>query len=201
MSKDIIVLDVEIKREIGGEITWDDTDKVGVAVCVVYEFRTDRFRIYGDSETELVALRERVMAADEICGFNIVNFDLPVIFGQKKPAWLKSTDALKKSCLLRSNDILRRIWLGRFLNPDTFNPMTHGRAKLDDVVKRTLQSPGKLANGEQAPKWYGQGLWGPMVNYCVDDVTLERDLVVFAEKYGYIIDYNGSKLDLGEKGR
>ncbi len=80
--QDHIVVDVEIKKTIeetpGG---WDSTDKLGVAVAVVYEFQTDRFRIFGDTAAELESLRARLLKADRISGFNIWKFDFPVIFG------------------------------------------------------------------------------------------------------------------------
>jgi DEAD/DEAH box helicase domain-containing protein len=77
---DSVVVDVEIQKTIeetpGG---WEATDKLGVAVAVVYEFRRDRMRIYGPEDVE--ALRARLEEAERIIGFNIWKFDLPVIYG------------------------------------------------------------------------------------------------------------------------
>ena len=178
---DHIVVDVEIQKTIeetpGG---WDATDKLGVAVAVVYEFLTDRFRVYGDTPAELIALRERLMRADRISGYNIWKFDFPVIFGLPGRS---RVDAL----LPRTNDMLRRIWQSLGLNPDTFS-RAHGGWKLDAVARGTLGSVGKIANGAQAPLWYQAGRWGEVVNYCVDDVTLERDLTVFVDKYGFVVN-------------
>ena len=53
---DHIVVDVEIQRTIeetpGG---WDATDRLGVAVACVWEYRTARMRVYGPDD--LAALR------------------------------------------------------------------------------------------------------------------------------------------------
>ena len=198
---DHIVLDVEIQRTIGGPdgIGWNDTHLLGVAVCVMYEFSTDRFRVFGDAPDQLLRLRARVLKADRVSGFNTLNFDLPVIFGVQKGDWITGAFEHHKHLKLISNDILRRIWLGRGLNPDAFSPMTHGNAKLDTIVKNTLASPGKIADGARAPEWYQDGNWGDVVNYCLDDVTLERDLTIFTEKYGYVID-GTKKLTLGPAG-
>ena len=179
--QDHIVIDVEIQKTIeetpGG---WDATDKLGVAVAVVYEFKTDRFRIYGHTEEELIALRARLMEADRISGFNIWKFDFPVIFGI--PGRQRVEELRGKT-----NDILRRIWVGLGLNPDQFSSAHKGWG-LDAVSRGTLAAPGKIANGAQAPIWFQQGKWGPLVNYCVDDVTLERDLAVFVDRYGYVVN-------------
>jgi DEAD/DEAH box helicase domain-containing protein len=184
MMTDHIVVDVEIQRTIeetlGG---WDATDKLGVSVAVVYEFLTDRFRVYGHTPDELASLRKRLLSADRISGYNIWKFDFPVIFG------LPGRDRVEE-LRPKTNDLLRRIWQGLGHDPDVFNKDTHGGWGLDVVAKGTLKSSGKIANGAQAPRWFQQGLWGPLVNYCIDDVTLERDLTVFVDKYGYVVNGN-----------
>jgi DEAD/DEAH box helicase domain-containing protein len=193
MGIDHIVVDVEIKKCIGEDgLTWDDTDKLGVSVAVVYEFASGRFRIYGDSPEELGDLRSRLLRADRISGFNIWKFDFPVIFGL--PAREK-VDVL----LPKTNDILRRIWLGLQLKPDEFSSLHKGWG-LDAVSRATLKSPGKIANGALAPKWYQAGLFGKLANYCLDDVTLERDLTVFCDLYGYVMNETGRVVNLGPEG-
>jgi DEAD/DEAH box helicase domain-containing protein len=180
---DHIVVDVEIQKTIeetpGG---WNSTDKLGVSVAVVYEYLSDRFRVYGHLPEELDALRERLRKADRISGFNIWKFDFPVIFGLPGRERVEELRG-------KTNDILVRIWKALKLNPDEFSKL-HGGWGLDVVARGTLKAPGKIANGAQAPLWYQQGKWGPLVNYCVDDVTLERDLTNFVDKYGYVINGN-----------
>jgi hypothetical protein len=185
---DHIVIDVEIQKTIeetpGG---WSATDRLGVAVAVVYEYISNRFRIYGDQPDDLHALQQRLLRADKISGFNIYKFDYNVIF--KFPGASRVTHLLPKT-----NDILRRIWLAKGLNPDSFGGGHKGWG-LDNVVKGTLPgAPGKIANGAIAPVWYKAGEWGKVANYCLDDVSLERDLVDFVDKNGYVI-----RGDTGEK--
>lgn len=189
---DHIVVDVEIQKTIeetpGG---WDATDKLGVAVAVVYEFQSDRFRIYGHTPDELASLRERLLGADKISGFNIWKFDFPVIFG------LPGRERVEQ-LRPKTNDILVRIWRALKLNPDEFSKL-HAGWGLDVVVRGTLKAPGKIANGAQAPRWFQAGKWGPLVNYCVDDVTLERDLTAFIDRYGFVVNGNtGQVLRLEE---
>jgi DEAD/DEAH box helicase domain-containing protein len=191
---DHIVVDVEIKKCIGEDgLTWDDTDRLGVSVAAIYEFISQRFRIYGDSAEELETLRERLRVADRISGFNIVRFDIPVIFGIKDRTTL--TEFLPKT-----NDILRRIWLGLQLKPDEFSSPHKGWG-LDAVSRATLKAPGKIANGALAPQWYQAGLFGKLANYCLDDVHLERDLTVFCDLYGYVMNETGRVVTLGPEGQ
>lgn len=179
---DEIVVDVEIAKtieEVGG---WDHTESMGVSCAVVYEHKTDRFRIYGPDDVE--ALRERLLAAERITGFNTWAFDFAVIWGLPRGA---------KHPVLpeRSNDILRRIWIAQGFDPDAPGPMGFGGNKLDDIVKATLGGVCKIGNGADAPKWWKAGQVHKVINYCVDDVALERDLGRFVDRHGFVINGNG----------
>ncbi len=184
---DHVVVDVEIEKTIeetpGG---WDATDKLGVAVACVWEYRTARMRVYGPKDAE--ELRQRLLKADRISGYNIFNFDFPVIWGITKENW--RLDKLHKPLLApKTDDLLRRIWQSLGLNPDVFTK-AHGGWKLDDVAGATLGHR-KIGFGGDAPKWYQAGLIQKVANYCADDVAIERDLTDFIEKYGYVL--NGGK--------
>lgn len=203
---DHVVVDVEIQRTIeetpGG---WDATDKLGVAVACVWEYGTQRMRVYGPDDVD--ALRRRLLQADRISGYNIFNFDFPVIWGKSKPEWLdaglppisaikslSSCAELKQRLLPKTDDMLRRIWLAQGLNPDKFNGKSHGNCTLDKVAGATLGC-GKIGHGTSAPVWYQAGQIQKVVNYCADDVALERDLTDFVERYGYVI-IEGKKLNI-----
>lgn len=179
--EDHIVIDVEIQKTIeetpGG---WDATDKLGVAVAVVYEHNSDRFRVYGHTREELLELRDRLSQATRISGFNIWRFDFPVIYGEAQP-W--RAEHLRG----KTNDILARIWRALNLDEENFSKL-HGGWGLDVVARGTLGGPGKIANGAQAPKWFQAGEFGRVANYCLDDVTLERDLAAFVDRHGYVVN-------------
>jgi len=174
---DHIVVDVEIAHTIeetpGG---WDSTDKLGVAVACVWEYRTQRMRVYGPEDVPL--LRERLLKADRVSGYNIWKFDFPVIWECKK-------DRIDPSFLCKTDDLLRRIWLALGFNPDVYTKGMGG-CKLDDIAGATLGAK-KIGNGADAPKWYQAGQIQKVVNYCADDVALERDLCDFVERYGYVM--------------
>ncbi len=182
---DHIVVDVEIQKTIdetpGG---WNATDKLGVAVACVWEYQTNRMRVYGPES--VVALQKRLLKADRVSGFNIFNFDYPLIWGLSKDKW----DTVKKgsdwnSFFSKTNDILRRIWIAQGFDPDVWQEGMGG-TKLDDVAGATI-GVRKIGYGGDAPKWYQAGQIQRVVNYCADDVAIERDLTDFVDRYGYVI--------------
>jgi hypothetical protein len=90
-----------------------------------------------------------------------------------------------------TNDLLRKIWMSLGLNPDDFTDRHKGWGL--DVVCRGTFGRGKTGNGGDAPKWFQAGQWPRLVDYCIDDVKLERNLTNFVDKYGFVIN--------GETGR
>lgn len=185
---DHVVIDVEIQKTIeetpGG---WDATDKLGLAVACLWEYSTGRMRIYGKDDVE--ALQNRLLQADRISGYNIFNFDFPVIWGHSKPAWKALTadeSSVKAKLAAKTDDMLRRIWKALNLDPDDFS-RSHAGWKLDDVAGNTLHVR-KIGFGGDAPKWYQAGEVIRVANYCSDDVAIERDLTDFVERYGYVLN-------------
>jgi len=189
---DHIVVDIEIRKTIeetpGG---WDATDQLGVSCAVTYEYREDRFRVWG--EEHLPMLRHRLLSADRITGYNIWKFDIPVIWGIQRNSEVteQQHDVLKK-LQPKTDDLLRRIWVSLGLDPDVFhnNPPpgkpAHSGWGLEKVCIGTL-GVGKIGHGAEAPRLFQSGQWCSLINYCVDDVTLERDLCNFIERYGFVV--------------
>jgi DEAD/DEAH box helicase domain-containing protein len=183
---DHVVVDVEIQHnpeQVAGG--WDATDKLGVACAVVYEFTENRFLVYGPDDVPV--LKNRLLRADRISGFNIWRFDLPVIWGMSRAAWAQPGDMPDWSSLRhRTDDVLARIWRALGLNPDEFTERHQGWG-LHYVALGTL-GRGKTGYGDDAPKWYQAGLWQKVVNYCLNDVALERDVVTFIDRHGYVVN-------------
>ena len=72
-----IVLDVETKKsfdDVGGR---DNLTALGVSVAGAYFYETDSFYAY--EEHELPAFEARLEEAELVIGFNINNFDWPVL--------------------------------------------------------------------------------------------------------------------------
>ena len=196
---DHVVVDVEIQKTIE-QCThgWDSTEEMGVAVACLWEYRTQRMRVYGPEDVK--ELRARLLRADRVSGFNIWNFDYPVIWGISKEVWRSKSRAvivdgldgkpmqLKHWMEPRTDDMLRRIWIALGLDPDSFSDKHRGWS-LDNVACYTLGT-GKIGYGGNAPKWYQTGQVQKVVNYCADDVALERDLTDFVDKYKYVLNLN-----------
>ncbi len=185
---DEIVVDVEIIKTIE-ELPngWDDTHLMGVAVACVWQYSDRRMRVYGPED--VAALQERLQRADRISGYNIWNFDFPVIWSASRGEWrqgLEDLKFLKDALLPKTNDLLRRIWIALGLDPDNFS-RSHGGWKLDDVARATL-GVGKIGNGADAPRWFQAGKVQKVANYCADDVAVERDLADFIDRYGFVVN-------------
>ncbi len=171
---DHVVFDVEIQKTIeetpGG---WESTHLLGVSAACLWEYRTSRLRIYGPDDVP--ALRERLLRADRISGYNTSSFDMPVVLGLPRG---ESNDDLV-TMRSKSDDMLARIWKqlgGRFFKG----------WKLDQVAEATLNMR-KIGDGAEAPKWFQAGQLHRVINYCADDVCLERDLCDFIDRFGYVM--------------
>lgn len=181
---DHIVIDVEIKNCVGENgLTWNDTDRLGVACACVWEYSSQRMRIYGpDSEGEL---RQRIVRADRVSGFNIDKFDLPLIFKMpnRQHPLICGYDGRKVNDIFLH--VLRALGASEDATEEEIHKFHHGWS-LNDICTATL-GVGKIGHGAEAPRWFQQGDWARVVNYCADDVALERDLVDFVDRHGYVI--------------
>lgn len=185
---DHVVVDVEIAKtvkEVGG---WEHTELMGVACAVVYEYQIDRFRVFGPADVEV--LKERLLKADRVTGFNTFRFDFPVIWGLPNR---QRVEELRP----KSNDLLARIWRSLGLDEENFSDLHKGWG-LDVVAKGTL-GVGKSGYGGDAPLWFQAGNWARLVDYCLDDVRLERDLSDFIDRYGFVVNGKTGELLRMEK--
>lgn len=185
---DHIVVDIEIAHTIeetpGG---WDATHLLGVSCAVVYDMTKDRYTIYGDTDDERDRLKNRIVEADRVTTFNGWKFDFPVIWG------LPARERVEMLAGI-SDDLLRRIWSGLGLNPDSFSKY-HGGWGLDVVCQATIDR-GKTGYGGGAPLLYQQGKWVELINYCLEDVRLTRDLCRFIDERGLVLGSYGRSVEL-----
>ncbi len=151
---------------------WEDTNLMKIGCACLWEYRTQRMRVYGQDDIQ--ALRDRLEKADKISGFNINSFDLNVVyeFPRSKPVdWL----------LPKCNDVLDRIWKALGTRQKGFGLGFVGMATL---------GVGKVDSGENAPQMYKDGKFHQLISYCCDDVCLERDLADFVDRFGFIVNPN-----------
>jgi DEAD/DEAH box helicase domain-containing protein len=156
-----LVIDVETQKlvqEVGG---WDHIDKLGISVACAYDSKTDEFLAFRENElTKLIELCEERL----VVGYNIRGFDLPVMV----PYGLdpKRLDAFD---LMYDLEALTR---RRFL-------------KLESVARGTLGT-GKSADGLMAVEWWRSGQVQKIIDYCMQDVKVTRDVFQFGRQNGFI---------------
>ena len=142
---------------------WTDYAGMGISVLGVWDefenvphvFLKDNLQGFGN----LVA--ERLYAVS----FNGVGFDDRVLacHGLEIPRF-------------KSYGLLRELWVADGLDPDKFNPKTHGGYSLDACCQANL-SITKSGDGAMAPINWQAGWYGQVITYCMRDVMLLRRLV------------------------
>ncbi len=156
-----LVIDVETKKlvqEVGG---WDHVDKLGISVACAYDSKTDQFLSYTEDKLgDLIDLCEERL----VVGYNIRGFDLPVMapYGLK-PHKLDVFDIMYD---------LQALTRQQFL-------------KLEAVARGTLNA-GKSADGLMAVEWYKTGQIQKIIEYCLQDVKVTRDVFQFGRQNGFV---------------
>lgn len=145
-----------------------------------YDYWTDRYRVFfKDNFKEFVSL---VASRSIIVGFNSYRFDNML---------LKAHGLAREDLWEHTYDILREIWVSADLDPDKFAPKTHGGYGLD-LVARANDLSGKTGTGAMAPVWFQRGEYGKLVDYCLEDIRLTKDLLDLIMQRGYLINPKGA---------
>ena len=156
-----LVIDVETQKlvqEVGG---WDHIEKLGISVACAYDSKSDQFLSFRENELKkLIDLCEERL----VIGYNIRGFDLPVMvpYGLD-PRKLDVFDIMYD---------LETLTRQRFL-------------KLEAVARGTLGT-GKSADGLQAVEWWKSGQIQKIIDYCMQDVKVTRDVFQFGRQNGYV---------------
>jgi DEAD/DEAH box helicase domain-containing protein len=175
-----LFFDLEIRRsleEMGND--WDNVRRGGgVSVLCIWDDQAGRPFFYDDHTLSDAA--SHLESADVVVGFNSAWFDLPLVCNHLDRNVLVKEHldlfAIIKSALAREG----KSWKG------------HG---LDAVCSATI-GRGKTGHGAHAPDLAREGRWAELTNYCLSDVLLTRDLALFIQKNGFILDRDGDKLAL-----
>ena len=167
----LVVFDVETKKafdEVGGFYP----EKLGVSVSGVWYGEYDPTSpaatlgaggtLRGFREEEFGEMFKIFEQADRIVGFNSIDFDMAAL----KPYYLG--DLLK----LPNFDILQEV-----------EKKIGHRVKLDAIAKETLGIQ-KGGSGLDAITYFHNGEWSKLTKYCLQDVTITRDLYLHALKTG-----------------
>lgn len=161
MSKEVI-LDIETQNtfdEVGGYFT----DKLKISVVCAYFYETDTWESY--LEDEVPTLCKKLETCDRIIGYNSIGFDIPVMNNYYVGDLLK----------IPQLDMLAEIYksLGY-------------RIKLDDVAAATIGTS-KSAHGLIAVQWWKEGKIQEIIDYCMQDVKVTKEVYEFGKQNGYIL--------------
>lgn len=168
-----LVYDIEIKKAIPDKNGrrdpnvqycdgWHDHANMGVSCIGAYEYATDRYRVFCDDNKE--EFFQAVADADLLVSFNGIAFDNQVI----AKCWGGVLPGEK------NYDLLVEIWTAAGLGPK-FQYPSHVGYGLDDTCSRNFGTK-KSGNGALAPIHWQQGKYGSVIDYCLNDVRLTKQL-------------------------
>lgn len=162
-GQNIVVFDLEIKNVIDGKnVTWKTKDKMGISVGCLFDYRTGDSHVYLDDN--ILEIVNRINDADLVVGFNILDFDIPLL-NATLPYEVNHS---------RVYDILKEV------RRSTGSPFPKG-CNLNEVLAATFGMQ-KTEDGANAPIFYQEGKMGKLISYCLADVRRER----LAFEYAYL---------------
>ena len=146
-----LVFDIETKNTFF-DVGENDPAKLDISVVCIYDFASNTMKSF--QEHELKDLWPYIENADALIGYNSEHFDIPLL--NKYYAG----DLTK----IKSIDLMKTIQksLGR-------------RIKLQDVASATL-GVSKSGQGLDAITWWKEGAIDKIIEYCLKDVSITRDL-------------------------
>lgn len=165
-GKNIVVYDLEIKKPIDEcEKGWGGHDEMGISVGCAFDYLDMRYRVFMDDN--LHHLVERLNRRDTlIVAFNNINFDNKLLRATPNKGDVKFVEDTE----LNNYDMFKVSQEGAM---GSCRPQKG--FKLDDHL-RALGMELKSGHGADAPLWWKSGLVGKVVDYCLDDVRLEKKL-------------------------
>ncbi|MBT4857414.1 helicase [Candidatus Uhrbacteria bacterium] len=161
MSK-AVVLDIETRntfQDVGGYFP----TKLDLSVVCAYFYEDDSWESY--TQETLQDLFIRLEQADSIIGYNSIGFDVPILNKYYAGDFLK----------IPQIDMLEKIRLSLGF-----------RIKLDDVASATIGAK-KSAHGLQAVAWWKEGKVQEIIDYCMQDVKVTKEVFEFGVENGFIL--------------
>lgn len=163
-----IVFDIETSN-IFQDVASNDPAALDMSVCCIYDYETDKYSSFTkETLNDLWPIFEK---ADMIIGFNSDHFDIPILnkYYSGDLSKIKSLDLLKE---VRNS-------LGR-------------RIKLDTIAEATL-GKNKSGHGLEAVAWWRNGEKQKVIDYCIDDVKITKDIYEYAIK-NKLLKYTDGKI-------
>jgi DEAD/DEAH box helicase domain-containing protein len=160
-----VVFDIEtqfLAAEIQGG--WGNLPGMRLSCAVVYDLKLDKYFTY--VEETVGDLLRHLSGASLVVGFNTFRFDYGVLQGY-------ASSNLQN---LPSLDLMA----------DLQKKLKH-RLSLAHLAEHTLGGAEKSADGLMAVKWWREGNYQQVIDYCRQDVKLTYDLWKFGKEKGYVL--------------
>ena len=160
-----IVFDIEtqyLAEEIRGG--WGNLPGMRLSCAVVYDVKLEKYFTYVEETVQ--DLLRHLQAASLVIGFNTRRFDYGVLQGY-------ATFNLQN---LPSLDLMA----------DLQTKLKH-RLSLAHLAEHTLGGAEKSADGLLAVKWWREGKYEQVIDYCRQDVQLTHDLWKFGKEKGHVL--------------
>lgn len=146
-----LVFDIETKNTFF-EVGENDPAKLDISVVGIYDFETNELKAF--QEHEFKDMWPYFEKADSLIGYNSNHFDIPLLnkYYNGDLTAIKSIDLMK-----------------------TIQESLGRRIKLQDVASATL-GVSKSGQGLDAVTWWKEGAIDKIIEYCLKDVAITRDL-------------------------
>jgi len=157
-----LVVDIETKTLVDAVGGWKNFKQLECSVACAFDSKTNTMHSFTEDKLgELVELcKDRLLV-----GYNLVGFDLPILekYGLPPAAELDVFDIML----------------------DVHNVSGWKFVKLDRIAQATLGA-GKSADGLMAVEWWKQGEVQKIIEYCIKDVEVTRDVFLHGLNQGFI---------------
>jgi DEAD/DEAH box helicase domain-containing protein len=159
---DFLVVDIETKTLVEAVGGWKNFKQLEVSIACAYDSKTKQLLTYTEDRLgELVELcKDRL-----VVGYNCIGFDLPILEKYGLPP-VSELDVF---------DIML----------DVHNVSGWRFVKLEKIAQATIGA-GKSADGLMAVEWWKQGEVQKIIEYCLKDVEVTRDVFLHGLNQGFI---------------
>lgn len=156
-----IVFDIETSNQFS-DVGSSDPSALDISVVCIHDSATDEYLSF--LQEDFPKLWKHLEGADMLIGYNSDHFDIPLL-NKYYPGDLTH---------IKSLDLLKEIHasLGR-------------RIKLDTVAEATLGEK-KSGHGLQALEWWRNGERQKVIDYCIQDVKVTKNVYDYAREHGKV---------------
>lgn len=170
---------------------WQNPEGMGFGTAVMYDTVQDLYKFYGPNDREVLI---QDLSGHGVASFNGIKFDNRVLLGND----------LGGSTPWHNYDLLLEVVCSKFPGTKNIkeaeekygaNHVHNGSIGLNGLSVGTLRH-GKTGHGSKSPLWIRNGEWARVFAYNLEDVRLTCRLIYFAQEYGFLLDQEGTKIEL-----